>query len=97
MVQHGARSRAGTISAGLVMLVGMLVAGPAGVGAVSAAETTPGAGASGTVTAWGYNAFGQAPDAVGLTDVTAIAAGGSHSLALHADGTVTAWGRNTEG
>ncbi len=34
---------------------------------------------------------------VGLTGVTAIAAGLSHSLALKNDGTVVAWGRNVEG
>ena len=32
-----------------------------------------------------------------LSGVTAIAAGGRHSLALRADGTVTAWGNNTYG
>lgn len=32
-----------------------------------------------------------------LTDVTAVVAGISHSLALRADGTVVAWGDNTQG
>jgi alpha-tubulin suppressor-like RCC1 family protein len=33
----------------------------------------------------------------GLTSVTAVAAGGSHSLALRGDGTVWAWGFNNVG
>ena len=33
----------------------------------------------------------------GLSDVTAIAGGGSHSLALKNDGTVMAWGANQNG
>ena len=31
----------------------------------------------------------------GLTGMTAVAAGGSHSLALRQDGTVHAWGDNS--
>ncbi len=60
------------------------------------------------VAAWGYNSSGQlgngtttinrVPGAVaGLSEVTAIAAGGEHSLALLANGTVKAWGANREG
>lgn len=54
--------------------------------------------ASGIVVAWGYNnTFGQATVPSGLTEVVAVAAGGSapgvHSLALKADGTVVTWGR----
>jgi len=60
------------------------------------------------VAAWGYNSSGQlgngtttlsrVPGAVaGLSEVTAIAAGGEHSLALLANGTVRAWGANREG
>jgi alpha-tubulin suppressor-like RCC1 family protein len=65
---------------------------------------------SGTVMAWGANTSGQlgvgeaeigvsnVPVAVeGLTGVTAIAAGGNHSLALLSDGTVMAWGENESG
>lgn len=60
----------------------------------------------GTVVAWGSNADGKlgigtiggqfaAPQAVGgLTNVTAIAVGLDHSLALRGDGTVVAWGQN---
>jgi hypothetical protein len=51
----------------------------------------------GTVFAWGLY-----PDAVtnvpaGLTNVTAIAAGPGHALALNANGTVVAWGHNDFG
>ncbi len=63
----------------------------------------------GTVWAWGKNEYGQLGDGTGkdregpirieqgLTDVTAIAVGKEHSLALKKDGTVWAWGRNNEG
>ena len=67
----------------------------------------------GTVAAWGANASGQlgnnsttpssVPVAVTITGalagktVVAIAAGGSHSLAVLSDGTVAAWGANTNG
>jgi len=38
------------------------------------------------------------PDGIGtLTNIIAIAAGGSHTLALRNDGTVWAWGRNYDG
>lgn len=58
--------------------------------------------ASGIVVAWGYNnTFGQATVPSGLTEVVAVAAGGSapgvHSLALKADGTVVAWGGSMDG
>jgi alpha-tubulin suppressor-like RCC1 family protein len=60
----------------------------------------------GTVWAWGDNSSGErgqppydeltsSPTQVpGLTDVVAVAAGSSFSLALRADGTVSAWGFN---
>ena len=63
----------------------------------------------GTVVGWGWNHFGTVGNgavliaqtspvaAAGLTGVVAIAAGGSHSLALKSDGTVMAWGRNNFG
>ena len=46
----------------------------------------------GTVSAWGYNLYGQTNPPAGLSGVTAIACGGYHDLALKADGTVVGWG-----
>ena len=51
----------------------------------------------GTVVAWGYNYHGQTNVPAGLTGVTAIAAGSSHTVALRYDGTVVAWGNNYGG
>jgi alpha-tubulin suppressor-like RCC1 family protein len=66
----------------------------------------------GTVVAWGYNRYGQvtgtptidsataSPVTLGgqiLSGVTAIAAGGGHTVALKNDGTVVAWGGNNSG
>jgi alpha-tubulin suppressor-like RCC1 family protein len=81
-----------------VALTAVLVVVPA----ASATATSYG------VAAWGYNGSGQlgngtttidrVPGAVaGLSEVTAMAAGGEHSLALLANGTVRAWGNNSEG
>ena len=67
--------------------------------------------ADGTVWSWGDNSFGQlghgttdtsaassAPAAVvGLANVTGVAAGRFHSLAVRSDGTVWAWGQNGSG
>ncbi|MFJ9825972.1 hypothetical protein ACIRSU_16590 [Streptomyces sp. NPDC101160] len=83
-----------------------------GVIAVSAGhDFTLALRANGTVVAWGNNIYGQlgtgntssysaVPVPVGngnTTQVTAISAGGDHSLALRADGTVQSWGRNDSG
>ena len=59
--------------------------------------------ADGTVVAWGVNTYGETVVPDGLSDVVAVAAGGSgpwgggHSLALKADGTVVGWGYNVDG
>ena len=53
--------------------------------------------ADGTVVAWGDNNSGQTTVPVGLTNITAIAAGAAHSVALRNDGTVVAWGYNDAG
>src|SRR5262249_6676420 len=41
---------------------------------------------------WGDNTFGQLAMPFGLTNLTAIAAGQWHSLALRSDGSLAAWG-----
>ncbi|SPE60429.1 Immunoglobulin I-set domain protein (fragment) [Verrucomicrobia bacterium] len=46
--------------------------------------------------AWGDNTWGQTSVPPGLTNAVAVAAGGSHSLALRADGTVLAWGQDSD-
>ena len=63
----------------------------------------------GTVWGWGDNYFGQLGDGTnniqritpvqvsGLSGITAVAGGTSHSLALKADGTVWGWGDNNNG
>lgn len=89
------------------------VAGLSGVVAVSAGGDQLEAHSmalksDGTVWCWGSNLYGGlgngstnqsgAPvQAIGLSNVVAISAGGWHSAALKADGTVWAWGWNTDG
>ena len=63
----------------------------------------------GTVWAWGFNFEGQLGGATanimqtsplqisGLANVTAIAAGNHHTLALRSDGSVWSWGKNDQG
>ena len=50
-----------------------------------------------TVAAWGANGAGQTKLPPALTNVVAIAAGESNSLALRADGVLMAWGRAEQG
>jgi alpha-tubulin suppressor-like RCC1 family protein len=86
------------------------VSGLSGVTAVSGgADFSLALLSDGTVMAWGENGFGElgdgsteeksdVPVAVsGLSEVTAIAAGGNHSLALLRNGTVVAWGEGSWG
>ena len=47
--------------------------------------------------AWGTDEHGQASVPAQLSEVRAIAAGATHSLALQSDGTVVAWGSNLNG
>ena len=49
------------------------------------------------VVAWGDNGAGQATVPAGMSNVVAVAAGSSHSLALQSDGRVTGWGSNDSG
>lgn len=67
----------------------------------------------GSLWAWGYNSYGQIGNGssgigsanyvttplqiAGMSDVTAVAGGTSHSLAVKSDGSVWAWGRNAKG
>jgi alpha-tubulin suppressor-like RCC1 family protein len=46
---------------------------------------------------WGSGAAGQTNFPANTTNITALAAGGSHCVALRNDGTVLAWGLNTSG
>ena len=65
----------------------VVVTNPWGSATSSVAMLTPG-----RVAAWGNNTSGQALPPPGLSNVVAIAAGSSFSLALKDDGTVVAWG-----
>ena len=48
--------------------------------------------AAGTVVAWGDNGSGQSSVPPGLTNITAVAAGSTHSLALNSSGALVGWG-----
>ena len=50
-----------------------------------------------TLVTWGGNGIGQTTIPAGLSEVTAIAAGGSHTVALKSDGTVLVLGDNSYG
>jgi len=50
-----------------------------------------------TIAAWGDDYGGKSSVPNGLTGYTAVAAGGSHTLAIKPDGTVVAWGENANG
>lgn len=51
----------------------------------------------GTLVAWGSYQDGQTNIPSGLTDVSAVAAGGGHNLALRSDNSVASWGANSFG
>ncbi len=53
--------------------------------------------AAGTVVAWGGNDHSQINVPAGLTNITAVAGGSTHSLALRGTGTVAGWGDNISG
>lgn len=67
---------------------GLVAVVPASASPVSTPTTQPG-----PVMAWGNNELQQVSLPVGLTNVTAVAAGRYSSLALKSDGTVVGWGR----
>lgn len=75
-----------------MMAMGGLALGGGFLGVAQTLDLTPG-----TVLGWGYNAHGQKVAPAGLNGVTAIAAGGAHTVALKSDGTVVTWGLNVSG
>lgn len=101
----------GSISSRDMTSVPRAVVGAAGARAVAAGGLHSVAlRPDGTVLTWGHNQFGQlglgsadtnpgtpTPVQPAVSRIKAIAAGGTHTLALKDDGTVWAWGRNTAG
>ncbi len=49
------------------------------------------------IVGWGNDQYGQASAPLDVRDVTAVASGKYHNLALKEDGTVVAWGDNSQG
>ena len=82
---HAARlipwRRTGTLLQASVLLAGLLCG-------------TSASAVGGTVSAWGYDAFGALNVPAGLTTAVEVAAGNYFSMALKADGTVLTWGDN---
>jgi alpha-tubulin suppressor-like RCC1 family protein len=83
--------------------IGGIIDVAAGAGAVQDGVHTVALKSDGSVWGWGWNHFGQLGDGtgvtssspvqvVGLTGVTAVAAGAMHSLALKTNGNAAAWG-----
>ena len=80
----------------------VLVTIATGVLALVSTGLLPATGASAevghTVIAWGSNDYGQSTiPAAAQSDVTQVAGGVYHSLALKSNGSVVAWGGNDEG
>jgi RHS repeat-associated protein len=86
------------------------VSGLTGITAIAASgDNTYALKSDGTVWAWGDDGYGQlgntgvkgslstVPVQVSISGVSAIAAGGTHALAIKADGTVWAWGNDNTG
>lgn len=83
-------NQAGNYTVVVSNAVGSVTSAPPAVLTVSAVMP-------GTVAAWGVNLSGQTNVPGSLSGVTAIAAGGYHSVALKNDGTVVSWGNNDYG
>ena len=82
-----------------LLLSGLLAvwAGPLAALVAAAGPASTSGSASGTVTAWGQDTYGQTNVPAGLLGVKAVGAGYSYSLALKSNGTVVAWGATGEG
>ena len=73
----------------------LLIGALAAVLAIAALRPAHAAMGTGTVVAWGCQNgqdYGQCTIPAGLSGVTAVSAGSTHSLALKSAGTVAAWG-----
>ena len=83
-----------TNGASAVYLSGTFTGNAAGLSNLPATALASGFSSWTEIVGWGDNSDGQATSPVGLTNVTAVAVGANHSLALRSDGTVVAWGAN---